>query len=429
MEEVDEVELHVERIAALDLGKAALVACVRVPHRSRPGRRMQEVREYPTTTAELLAMAVWFRQWGVERVVMEATGDYWKGVYYLLEAEGFECWLVNAREVKNTPGRAKTDKLDAVWLAKVAERGMCRPSLVHPPEIRRLRDLTRYRRALVGDRSRERQRVEKLLEDAQIKIGTVLTDIHGVSGRAMMEALVAGRRDPHSLATLAKGRARVKTVQLQEALRGFFTDHHATMLRMMLDNTDRISAQITELDSQIEVAIAPFSGQAARLCDLPGVDAIAAAELIGEIGVDMRRFPTPRHLVSWAKSCPQVHESAGRSKQKGRGKGNPWIAGTVGRIVFSLSRTDTFLGERYRRLAKRRGKPKAVVATGNSALIAAWHLLSDPTARFTDLGPGHFQSRINAERRARSLATQLQALTGQKITIRDGKALIDDTAA
>ncbi|MFC9768542.1 IS110 family transposase [Rhodococcus jostii] len=429
MEEVDEVELHVERIAALDLGKAALVACVRVPHRSKPGRRMQEVREYPTTTAELLAMAVWFRQWGVERVVMEATGDYWKGVYYLLEAEGFECWLVNAREVKNTPGRAKTDKLDAVWLAKVAERGMCRPSLVHPPEIRRLRDLTRYRRALVGDRSRERQRVEKLLEDAQIKIGTVLTDIHGVSGRAMMEALVAGRRDPHSLATLAKGRARVKTVQLQEALRGFFTDHHATMLRMMLDNTDRISAQITELDSQIEAAIAPFSEQAARLCDLPGVDTIAAAELIGEIGVDMRRFPTPRHLVSWAKFCPQAHESAGRSKQKGRGKGNPWIAGTVGRIVFSLSRTDTFLGERYRRLAKRRGKPKAVVATGNSALIAAWHLLSDPTARFTDLGPGHFQSRINAERRARNLATQLQALTGQKITIRDGKALIDDTAA
>nr|WP_327205351.1 IS110 family transposase [Rhodococcus opacus] len=323
MEEVDEVELHVERIAALDLGKAALVACVRVPHRSRPGRRMQEVREYPTTTAELLAMAIWFRQWGVERVVMEATGDYWKGVYYLLEAEGFECWLVNAREVKNTPGRAKTDKLDAVWLAKVAERGMCRPSLVHPPEIRRLRDLTRYRRALVGDRSRERQRVEKLLEDAQIKIGTVLTDIHGVSGRAMMEALVAGRRDPHSLATLAKGRARVKTVQLQEALRGFFTDHHATMLRMMLDNTDRISAQITELDSQIEAAIAPFSGQAARLCDLPGVDAIAAAELIGEIGVDMRRFPTPRHLVSWAKFCPPGARVGGQVQTERPRQGQP----------------------------------------------------------------------------------------------------------
>jgi transposase len=429
MEEVDEVELHVQRIAALDLGKAQLVACMRVPHASKPGRRMQEVREYPTATAELLNMAVWFRQWGVSRVVMEATGDYWKGVYYLLEAEGFDPWLVNARDVKNTPGRAKTDKLDAVWLAKVAERGMCRPSLVHPPGIRRLRDLTRYRRALVGDRSRERQRVEKLLEDAQIKIGTVLTDIHGVSGRAMMEALIAGKRDPRTLAKLAKGRARVKTDHLQEALRGFFTDHHATMLRMMLDNTDRIGAQIAELDREIEAAIAPFSAQAAQLCDMTGVDRVAAAELIGEIGVDMSRFPTPQHLVSWAKFCPQTHESAGRSKHKGRGKGNPWIAGTVGRIVFGVSRTDTFLGERYRRLARRRGKPKAMVATGNSVLIAVWHLLVDPDAVFCDLGPCHYESRINKERRARNLATQLQALTGQKIIIRDGKAVIVESEA
>jgi transposase len=429
MEEVDEVELHVQRIAALDLGKAQLVACVRVPHPSKPGRRMQEVREYPTTTAELRTMMVWFGQWGVRRVVMEATGDYWQGVYYLLEAEGFDPWLVNARDVKNTPGRAKTDKLDAVWLAKVAERGMCRPSLVHPPEIRRLRDLTRYRRALVGDRSRERQRVEKLLEDAQIKIGTVLTDIHGVSGRAMMEALIAGRRDPRTLAKLAKGRARVKTEHLEEALRGFFTDHHATMLRMMLDNTDRIGAQIAALDHQIEAAIAPFSPQAAQLCEMTGVDRVAAAELIGEIGVDMSRFPTPQHLVSWAKFCPRVHESAGRSKQKGRGKGNPWIAGTVGRIVFGVSRTETFLGARYRRLARRRGKPKAMVATGNSVLIAVWHLLANPDAVFCDLGPGHYESRINKDRRARNLASQLQAITGQQIIIRDGKAIITDHAA
>ena len=188
MEEVDEVELVVQRVAALDLGKATLEACMRVPHPSKPGRRMQEIRGYATTTATLLEMAIWLRQWGIERVVMESTSDYWKGVYYLLEAEGFDCWLVNAREVKNVPGRAKTDRADAVWLAKVAERGMCRPSLVHPPPIRRLRDLTRYRRALVSDRSREMQRVEKLLKDAQIKISSVLSDIHGVSGRAMMEA-------------------------------------------------------------------------------------------------------------------------------------------------------------------------------------------------------------------------------------------------
>ena len=231
MEEVDDAELVVERVAALDLGKAGLEACVRVPHPQRPGRRMQELRGYATTTAQLLAMAAWLRHWHVQRVVMESTSTYWKGVYYLLEAEGFDCWLVNAREVKNVPGRAKTDRADAVWLAKVAERGMCRPSLVQPPEIRRLRDLTRYRRALVQDRTREQQRAEKLLEDAQIKISAVLSNLHGVTGRAIMDALIAGERDPRTLAGLAKGRARKKTDRLEEALRGFFTEHHATILR------------------------------------------------------------------------------------------------------------------------------------------------------------------------------------------------------
>ncbi len=263
---------------------------MRVPHSSKPGRRMQEIRGYATTTAALLEMAIWLRQWGVERVVMESTSDYWKGVYYLLESEGFDCWLVNAREVKNVPGRAKTDRADAVWLARVAERGMCRPSLVHPPPIRRLRDLTRYRRALVSDRSREMQRVEKLLEDAQIKISSVLSDIHGVSGRAMMEALIAGQRDPWSLARLAKGNARKKTDRLEEALRGFFTDHHATILQMMLDNIDRIGAQIAALDARIAEAIGPFSRPAAQLTDIPGVDTVAAAELVAEIGVAVDGF-------------------------------------------------------------------------------------------------------------------------------------------
>ena len=353
----------------------------------------------------------------------------WKGIYYLLEAEGLDCWLVNARDVKNLPGRAKTDTLDSIWLAKVAERGMCSPSLVHPEPIRRLRDLTRYRRALVADRGREMQRAEKLLEDAQIKISSVLTEVHGVSGRAMMEALIAGKRDPHTLARLARGRAKVKTAQLEEALRGFFTDHHAVMLRMMLDNIDRMSAQITALDGRIEEAVAPFSDRVDRLVDLPGVDRVAAAELIGEIGVDTSRFPTAAHLVSWAKFCPQTHQSAGKTKRKGRGKGNPWLGGTLGRIVFGLSRTDTFLGTRYRRLAKRRGKQKAIVALGNSVLTVVYHLLADPEARFDDLGPGFYESRINTNRRARNLATQLQAITGQKIVIRDGKAVIAESAA
>jgi transposase len=425
MEEVDDAELVVERIAALDLGKAGLEACVWVPHTYRPGRRMQELRGYGTTTAQLLEMTGWLRQWGVQRVVMESTSTYWTRVCYLLEAEEFECWLVNAREVKNVPGRGKTDQADAVWLAKVTERGMCRPSLVHPPEMRRLRDLTRYRRALVQDRTREQQRIEKLLEDAQIKILSVLSELHGVTARAMMDALITGQRDPRALAQLAKGRARNKTAQLEEALRGFFTDHHAAILRMMLDNTDRISAQIATLDARIEEAIGPFSAQAARLVEIPGVDTVAAAELIVEIGADMTRFPSDAHLVSWAKFCPQTHESAGKSRSKGRGKGNPWLAGTLGRIAFANSRADTFLGARYRRLARRRGKQKAIVATGNSVLTVVYHLLSNPEATFCDLGPGYYESRINKHRRARDLATQLQALTGQRHPRRETKHAAD----
>ncbi len=253
----------------------------------------------------------------------------WKPPFYLLEAAGFECWLVNARDVKNVPGRPKTDKLDAVWLAQVAERGMCRPSLVHPAPIRRLRDLTRYRRALIRDRGREMQRVEKLLEDAQIKLSSVVSDLFGVSGRAMMRALIAGQRDPVVLAAMAKGRPRAKTTALQEALTGFFTDHHATILHMMLANIDRLSGQIAALDAQVAAASAPFAHQVDQLDAITAVGLTSAQELIAEIGVDMSRFPTAAHLVSWAKFCPQVHASAGKTKNKSRGGGNPWLAGTL----------------------------------------------------------------------------------------------------
>jgi transposase len=429
MEDVDELELHVERVAALDLGKAALEACVRVPHESRPGRRMQEVRGYATTTSALLAMADWFRCWGVTRVVMESTGDYWKGTYWLLEAAGFECWQVNARDVKNVPGRPKTDKHDAVWLAKVAERGMCRPSLVQPRPIRQLRDLTRYRRSLCRDRTREMQRVEKLLEDAQIKLSSVISDIFGVSGREMLQALIGGQRDPKVLARMARARMRAKITILEEALTGFFTDHHAGILRMMLDNIDRLSGQITVLDARIEQAIAPYAAQVERLDEITAVGITAAQELIAEIGVDTDRFPSAAHLVSWARFCPRVHESAGRKKNPGRDKGNPWLAGTLGNIAAAAARTDSFLGARYRRIAKRRGKQKAIVATGNSVLTIVYHLLADPEARFCDLGADHYESRISKERRARTLATQLQAVTGQQILIRDGKAVIADPEA
>jgi transposase len=301
---------------------------------------VQELRAHATTTAAILQLADWLRCCQVTRVVMESTSSYWKGVYYLLEAEGFECWLVNAREVKNVPGRAKTDRADAVWLAKVAERGMCSPSLVHPAPIRRLRDLTRYRRCLVRDRTREMQRVEKLLEDAQIKLSSVISDIFGVSGRAMLNALVAGQRDPAVLAEMAKGRMRVKTAVLREALTGFFTDHHGVILVMMLENIDRLTTQITALDGRIEEAAGPFSRQVQQLAEITGSGPVAAQELIAEIGVDMARFGSDAHLVSWAKFCPPTHESAGRTKAKGRVKGNPWLAGTLGNVAATAARTD-----------------------------------------------------------------------------------------
>jgi transposase len=424
MEEVVERELYVERIAALDLGKSVLEACVRLPHPSRAGRRVQEVRTYPTTTARLLELADWLRCQQVSRVVTESTSSYWKGVYFLLEAEGFDCQVANAREVKDVPGRPKTDKIDAVWLAKVAERGMFRPSLVHPEPIRRLRDFTRYRRSLVRDRSRERQRVEKPLEDAQIKLSSVISDIFRVSGRAMLDALAGGQRDPRVLADLAHGSMRGKTSVLIEALTGFFTDHHGELLTMMLDNIDRLTTQITALETRIEELVAPFWRQVEQLAEIPGIGPIGAAEIIGEIGVDMTRFPTAAHLVSWAKFAPAVHESAGTKKQKKRPKGNPWLAATLGNAAGTQTRSRTFLGARYRRIARRRGKGKAIVAVGNTTLTITWHLLSDPGARFHDLGADYYDTRINTERRACTLAAALQAATGQTIIIRNAKAVI-----
>jgi transposase len=358
----------------------------------------------------------------VDLVVMEATSDYWKPVFYLLEAEGFTCWLLNAKHVKNVPGRPKTDKLDAVWLAKVAERGMCSPSLVHPKPIRQLRDLTRYRRSLIRERTREKQRVEKLLEDAQIKLSSVISDVFGVSGRQMLAALIAGQRSPKILAQMARGTMRSTLAVLEEALTGHFEDHHGFLLQEMLDHVDALTAQIDTVSTRIEAVIDPFSHHVERFDEITGVGIIAAQELIAEIGVDVTRFPTAAHLVSWAKFAPVDRNSAGNKRGGSTGKGNPWLAGTLGEIVASTSRTDTFLGERYRRLARRRGKSRAIVAVGNSVLTIIWHLLADPDAHYHDLGSNYYQTKVNTRRRERDLIRQLETLTSKKVSFTPAKA-------
>jgi transposase len=415
LEETNQTEELVERVAALDIGKAELVCCVRVP--GKAGKRLQEVTTYATMTRSLLQLADRLAELGVTRVVMEATSDYWKPPFYLLEAQGLEVWLVNAREVKHLPGRPKTDKLDAVWLAKLAERGMLRPSFVPPPAIRRLRDLTRYRADLVAVRTAEKQRVEKLLEDAQIKLSVVASDIFGVSGRAMLAALIQGERDPKRLAELARTRLRAKRGQLREAFTGQFTDHHAFLLATMLGRVDQASVDVAELDRKIEAEIAPFGAAVERLDEICGVGRTAAQTIIAEIGTDMARFPTPGHLASWARYAPGVKQSAGKAKGRATtGHGNPYLARVLGEAAVAAGRTDTFLGERSRRIARRRGTKKAIVAVGRSILVIVWHLLADPNLRYHDLGPGFYDTHVNAERAKRNHVRQLEAL-GYRVTL------------
>jgi len=414
---VEAAEL-VECVAGLDVGKASVMACVRVPREGRPGWRRQQVRSFGTRTVELLELRDWLAAEGVTRCVMEATSAYWKPVFYLLEDVIAECWLVNARDARNVPGRPKTDKLDAVWLCKLAERGLVRPSFIPPPWQRELRDLCRYRRVLVQERTREKQRAEKLLEDTQLKLSSVVSDLFGVSGRAMLDALVAGERDPDVLAGLARGSLRGKIGVLREALTGHFRDHHGYLLKMMLDRVDALTGQIEELAGRIDQALVPFAVQVAQLDEIPGVGKNAAAEIIAEIGVEMTRFPTPGHLVSWAKFAPRARESAGRTKPGSTGRGNPWLGGAVGEAVMAASRTKTFLGARYHRIARRRGKQRALVAAGNTLLTIAWHLLSDPALRFTDLGPD-WHDKISPIRRKRQLIAELERLSGMKVSFQE----------
>jgi transposase len=407
----------VERIAALDIGKEEVVACIRVPDPQNPGRRLQEVTTHSTMTRSLLALCERLIQLGVTRVVMEATSDYWKSPFYLLEAAGLAPWLVNAKDVKHLPGRPKTDKIDSVWLCKVAERGMLRPSFVPPAPIRMLRDLTRYRIDLVGVQTAEKQRVEKLLEDAGIKLSVVASDIFGVSGRDMMAALIAGQRDPTVLAQLARTRMRARISDLQEAFHGWFNDHHAFLLAKMLTRIDAIDADITDVESRIEAQITPFAEAADRLDAIPGIGPTIAQVIIAEIGVDMTRFPTAAHLASWAKFSPIISQSAGKQKGKNTtGHGNRYLARALGQAAVTAGKTDTFLGERYRRIARRRGKKRAIVAVGRSILTVIWHLLADPDTTFVDLGAQHYDTRGGTQRAIRNHVQHLEAL-GYTVTL------------
>ena len=304
-----------------------------------------------------------------------------------------------------------------MWLCKVAERQMIRPSFVPPAEIRLLRDLTRYRSDLVVARTAEKNRVEKLLEDAQIKLSVVASDIFGVSGREMMAALLAGQRDPKVLAQLARARMRAKIPLLEEAFVGHFTNHHAFLLRTMLARIDQASADVAAVEARIEELVTPFVQAVEQLDEIPGVGATAAHVILAEIGLDMSRFATAAHLCSWARFAPGVKESAGKKKGRGTtGHGNPYLARVLGEAAVAAGKTDTFLGERYRRIARRRGKKRAIVAVGRSILVIIFHLLSDPDARFHDLGSDFYDNRIGPDRKKRNHVRQLEAL-GYTVTL------------
>ena len=418
MEEAGDEPLFCERAAGIDIGKQVVSVTIRVPSDTRRGGRQQETREFGTTRRQLLEMADWLRCWQVQRAGMEATSDYWKPVYFLLEREGLDCLLYQASQVKALPGRPKTDRLDSAWLARITEQGSLAGSFVPPEDIRRLRTHTRYRRRLIQARTAEKARCEKLLEDAHLKLSSVISDIHGVSGRDMLRAVIAGERDPEALAQKARTRMRRKIAQLREALDcSFFTPDHAFVLQMMLDNIDQLTAQIAVLDERIAVLCEPYERQIAQLDGIPGFGVRTAQDLIGEIGVDMAAFPTAGHLCSWARLAPRVRESAGRRKGKNAtGRGNPYIGGTLGEAAAGAGRTQTFLGAKYRRLCTRMPKKKAQGAIMRDQLVITHALLSDPGAGYRDLGTGYYEQRDRTRRRASSHVRSLERL-GYKVTI------------
>ena len=400
------MEVVHERCGGLDVGKDEVVACVRVPGVS--GRRRQEVRTFSTFSRSLEALADWLDEERVTEVVMEATGQYWKPVWYVLEDRGFDLMLVNARHVKILPGR-KTDVGDAAWLAELLEHGLLRGSFVPPAPIRELRDLTRYRKRLTQTHSSECQRIQKTLEDAGIKLDSVASDILGVSGRAMLRALCSGQRDPEALAELAVGRLKKKIPQLREALRGRFTEHHALLVGLALDHLEHLEAAIARLDGEVDKVMGPFSQARDRLDTITGVGKRAAESIIAEIGVDMSVFPTAGHLASWAGRCPGNNVTGGKRHSGRPTKGNRWLGEVLIECAWAAARSrNTYLSAQYWRLSRRIGKKKAAAAVGHSILVIAWHLLNYE-CEYEDLGGDYFVQRDTNRTRQRAVS-QLQAL-------------------
>jgi transposase len=438
--EDEEYERVFEKVAAVDVAKASGVVCTRGPHQRRAGARQSAVWTVPATMAAVRALAAQLTADGIQKVTLESTSDYWRVWFYVLEAAGLDVQLVNARQVRQLTGRPKTDRLDAMWLARLTEKGLLRPSFVPPAEIRALRHYTRARTHLTQDKTRCWQRLEKLLEDALIKVSSVASKLTTRSAQDMIRALIAGERDPAVLAGLARGSMKAKHQALTEALAGVFSDYHGELAQVLLDQIAFLDARITRLTILISEELAgltagwgvdadgatgPGAGggggaiiapAVTRLDEIPGISPALAASIIAETGLDMTRFPTAAHLVSWAGLSPQTIQSGPRTRHGKTGQGSAYLRGCLGQAAIGASATATFLGERYRRIARRRGKAKAQVAVARSILVIIWHLLADPRARFDDLGPGHYETRIDKNRKARSHIRQLEAL-GYTVTI------------
>jgi transposase len=399
------MELLHPHCACLDLHKETVVACIR--HMAN-GTVTTEVKSFQTTTQQLMELSDWLSSQGVTHIAMEATGVYWKPVWHILSDGEFVLVLANAAHVKNVPGR-KTDVNDATWLADLMAHGLVRASFVPDQPTQQMRDLLRTRKQFVRERSSHTQRIQKTLEDANIKLDSVITDIVGLSGRRMIEALIAGETSPESLAALAHGRIRATAAQLEAALRGRVTAHHRFMLRLHLDHLDAVNAAIARIDKEVDANVEPFRVAVEMLATIPGISSLAAEVMVSEIGIDMSRFKTDGHLISWAGLCPKNDESAGKRRSNRMKKGAPWLKTTLIQCAWAASRTKgSYLQAQYLRIRSRRGPKKAIGAVAASILTAAYHMLKDGTL-YQDLGASHFDNRDKGKQALR-LVNRLQSL-------------------